>query len=298
MVQKLMVFLSLVTACAAQAATTGRLPASVCQAPFALFADGFEGAAAVYREPSNGVGGAFPGAVARVVNVPGVGNKTYYLHVPAGYAPERPLPLLLALHGAAGSQALANAAAQQLRSEWGAVGEEGGFIAVAPVASGASGGWIAPPPSPSDYDVFEAVLDDVATHYNVDRSRWHAWGFSAGGHVLHDLVLGPYSPALDIDDFAGYAVAAGTLPALACSGLDSSACDALLAQARKIPLALYVGTSDPRRNQVLADRNRFLAFGWELDSSLRHVEFPGGHTYAPAHLAAVWDFLCPFQRLP
>lgn len=283
---------------AANAATLGRLPASVCRAPFALFADGFDGDAAVYREASNGVGGAFPGAITRVVNVPGLGNKTYYLQVPAGYSPERPLPLLLALHGAAGSQALAQAAAQQLRGEWGAVGEAAGFIVAAPVASGGSGGWLAPPPSPSDYDVLVALVEDVSTSYNIDRSRLYAWGFSAGGHVLHDLVLGPYQPMLDIDDFAAYAVAAGTLPALACSGLDDSECDALLDEARKIPVSLQVGTADPRRVQVLADRNRFLAHGWDADENLRHIEFGGGHTYTQAQLEATWTFLCPFQRLP
>ena len=287
-------------ACAgiADAAGVGRLPADACRAPFALFADGFEGTAAVYREASNGVGGVFPGATTRVVDVPGFGNRTYYLHVPAGYSPGRPLPLLLALHGAAGSPALAQAAAQQLRGAWGMVGETGGFVVAAPVASGGSGGWLVPPPSPSDYDVFAALVADVSANYNIDRSRLYAWGFSAGGHVLHDLVLGPYSPALDIDDVAAYAVAAGTLPALACSGLGEGACNALLADARKIPVWLQVGTADPRRNQVLADRNRFLAHGWEAETNLHHLEFAGGHTYTQAQLAATWTFLCPFQRLP
>jgi len=294
----LVVCIFLAGANAADAATIGRLPASACQAPFALFADGFEGAGALYREPSNGAGGAFPGTMTRVINVPGLGNKTYYLQVPEGYSPDRPLPLLLALHGAAGSQALAQAAAQQLRGEWGTVGETGGFIVAAPVASGGSGGWIAPPPSPSDYDVFVALVEDVSTRYNIDRSRLYAWGFSAGGHVLHDLVLGPFSPTLDDDDFAAYAIAAGTLPALACSGLSDAGCNALLDDTREIPFSLQVGTSDPRRAQVSADRDRFLAHGWHADATLRHVEFAGGHTYTQAQLAQTWEFLCPFQRVP
>lgn len=279
-------------------AETARLPATVCDAPFALFVDGFEGASAIQRDASQGSGGAFPGAQIRVINVPGVGNKTYYLHLPAGYTPTHPLPLLLALHGAAGSPAAAQTAAQQLRTSWGAVGDSGGFIVAAPVASGASGGWV-PAPGPSDYDVFAAVMADVEARYNIDRSRRHAWGFSAGGHVLHDLMLGPFFPALTEDDFAAYAVAAGALDAFTCAGLSEPDCIALLTGAsRPIPLSLQVGSSDPLRPYLQQDRARFLANGWIGDSTLRYVEFSGGHTYTQAQLEQTWDFLCRFQRLP
>lgn len=278
-------------------ASTGTLPRTTCDAPLALFVDGLEGDAAIVREPSAGTGGVFPGAVTRSVTVMGVG-KSYYLQVPPSYDPQRPLPLLIALHGAAGSPAAAQTAAQQLRSSWGVVGDAEGFIVAAPVASGGSGGWIVPPPSPSDYDTFAAVLTDAAAHYNIDRSRVLLWGFSAGAHVAHDMVLGPYSPGFHIDDVAGYAVAAGVLPALACSGMNAAACDALLANARKIPLWLQVGSSDPLRATMQQDRARFLAQGWVDGETLRYTEFSGGHTYSQAQLAATWAFLCPFQRLP
>lgn len=282
----------------ALSAETGRLPASVCGAPFSPFADGFEGDAAIQRDASSGNGGPYPGPQARTIDVPGIGNRTYYLHVPAGYTPERPLPLLLALHGAAGSPAAAASAAQQLRTQWGTIAETGGFIIAAPVASGASGGWV-PAPGPSDYDVFAAVIADVEARYNIDRTRRHAWGFSAGGHVLHDLMLGPYFPALTEADFAGYAVAAGALDAFACAGMTEAGCIALLTGAsRPIPVSLQVGSSDPLRPYVQTDRNRFLAHGWIADATLRYVEFAGGHTYTQAQFVQTWNYLCPFQRLP
>lgn len=278
-------------------ASTGRLPHEVCSAPYALFVDGLEGDAAIVRDPSNGSGGS-GGSSTRVLNVPGMGQRAYHVHVPTQLDPSRPAPLLLVLHGAAGSPALADSAAQQLRDAWGAIGAQQGFITLAPVASGASGGWLVPP-GVSDYAVIAAAIADVEAIHNVDRSRRHAWGFSAGGHVLHDLMLGPYFPALDEEDFAGYAVAAGALAALACNGVSEASCDALLDGAsRPLPLWLQVGTSDPLRPYVQADRNRFVARGWVADVNLRHVEFSGGHTYTNAQLAQAWEFLCPFQRLP
>ncbi|MBB5208122.1 alpha/beta hydrolase family esterase [Chiayiivirga flava] len=279
------------------AATTLRLPAHVCTSPFALFADGLEGDTAIVRDASNGSGGAV-GATTRVIAVPGIGNRSIHLHVPSQLDPARPAPLLVVLHGAAGSPAAADTAAQQLRTAWGAIGDDAGFITVAPVASGASGGWIAPP-GVSDYDVIAAAIADVEARYNVDRSRRHAWGFSAGGHVLHDLMLGPYFPALTEQDFAGYAVAAGALDALACAGLSEPACGALLGGAsRPIPLSLQVGTGDGLLPYVRDDRVRFLAAGWDEAATLRYVEFAGGHTYTAQQLAQTWQWLCPFQRLP
>lgn len=281
----------------AHAAGTQRLPAHVCAAPYAMFADGFEGDGAITRDPSAGSGGV-AGATSRTIVVPGVGHRTFHLHVPQQLDPARPAPLLLVLHGAAGSPALANAAAQQLRSAWGAIVDAAGFITLAPVASGASGGWLVPP-GVSDYDVIAAVIADVEARYNVDRSRRHAWGFSAGGHVLHDLMLGPYYPALDEEAFAGYAVAAGALAALACNGVSDAGCDALLDGAsREIPVWLQVGVSDPLRAYVQADRGRFEARGWVEGGTLRYAEFGGGHTYTEALMREAWGFLCPFQRVP
>ena len=289
--------LALLLPATASAATTHRLPSQVCTSPYALFVDGLEGDTAIVRDASNGSGGAV-GATTRVIAVPGIGNRSIHLHVPSQLDPARPAPLLVVLHGAAGNPAAASTAAQQLRTAWGAIGEDAAFITLAPVASGASGGWIAPP-GLSDYDVIAAAIADVEARYNVDRSRRHAWGFSAGGHVLHDLMLGPYFPALNEDDFAGYAVAAGALAALACNGVSEAGCDALLDGAsREIPVWLQVGTADSLRAYVLADRDRFVARGWTEGETLRFLEFGGGHTYTGVQMQRAWEFLCPFQRAP
>ena len=279
-----------------QAATTVRLPNWVCARPDALFIDGFQTAAAVTRLPSNGVGGAL-GDSTRAITIAGLGTQNVYVHVPPSYSPTQPMPLVLALHGQAGSASAANTQALAVRTAWATVADAQGFIVIAPVGTGSSGSWTVPPPGPSDYDAFAAAIADAESAWNIDRSRRIGWGFSAGGHVMHDIILNDFSSAITIDTFAAYAVSAGTLAGLACSS--ASACDALLASAsRRIPVDFHVGTSDPLYAQASADSDRFLANGWVDSASLWFTPFPGGHTYASSQFAQIWTNLCPFQAMP
>lgn len=273
-----------------QAASTGRLPAWLCgQGQPPLFIDGFEAGGAIHQEPSGGSGGAYPGAVSRTVVVEGI-SHSYHLHVPVGYPYSDPVPVLLALHGAAGPGS-APAAAQAVRDVWAATANTGQFIVAAPVATGSSGGWV----PGTDYGVMQAVLNDIAAHYDIDASRIHGWGFSAGGHVLHDLALRQRDGAPDIHDLAAYAVSAGALQGYACTS--SVDCAALLTQvARRIPVDLRVGGSDPLLPYLQADHARFQAAGWGADAALS--VFPAGHVVVPSQLQPTWDFLCRFQRLP
>lgn len=287
----------------AGAVSTGRLPDWVCAQPDALFVDGFEAAGARYREPSGGSGGG-SGDATLTVTVVGLGTRTVYVHAPPDLAPAHPMPLVLALHGQAGSPSAADTAARAVRTSWSALADAQRFVVVVPVASGGAGGWIAPPLPPatgvSDYDVMAAAIAAAEARWNVDRSRRIGWGFSAGGHVMHDIMYTPYvAPALSIDTFAAYGVNAGVLQGLACNGLSGAQCSALIAAApRRIPLDIRVGDTDSLRPYALDDRSRFLAQGWTSGLTLYYAEFSGGHTYAPAQLAGIWADLCPFQRLP
>ena len=279
----------------AQPASTGRLPPWVCGAGMPpLFSDGFEsGGDARYSEPSGGSGGTYPGAQTRSVFVGGQW-RAYYLYVPTGYPFVEPMPLLMVLHGAGGA-GTAPAAAQALRTDWAATANGGNFMVIAPVASGASGGWM----PGADYPMFKAVIEDVAAHYNIDRSRIHGWGFSAGAHVMHDLALKQRSTAPDIRSFAAYGISAGVLPALVCNGGGQPSCASFLPQvSRPIPVHLRVGSSDPYLSYVQADRNAFLAAGWSSGSTLDYASFNGGHEIPTAQFPAIWQFFCPFQRLP
>lgn len=292
------IVLALFAACAgtAQATTTVRLPNWVCARPDALFIDGFQTAAAVTRLPSNGVGGV-AGNSTRAITIAGLGTQNVYVHVPPSYSPTQPMPLVLALHGQAGSAAAADAQAQAVRTAWATVAATQGFIVIAPVGTGSSGSWTVPPPGPSDYDAFAAAIADAEATWNIDRSRRIGWGFSAGGHVMHDIVLNDFSSAITIDTFAAYAVSAGTLPGLACS--PASTCDALLASAsRRIPVDFHVGNGDALATQVLDDNDRFLANGWTSGGDAWLTLFVGNHIYSSTHAAQIWTNLCPFQALP
>lgn len=282
----------------ASATTTVKLPAWVCAHPDAIFVDGFQPAAGITRLPSNGSGGAI-GNVTRTVNVPGYppGTFTIYVHVPPSYSPARPLPLVLALHGQAGSPAAADSQAQVARNTWAPVADANRFIVIAPVATGALGGWIAPPPNPSDYDIFAAAIADAEAAYNIDRSRRIGWGYSAGGHVLHDIMYRHSGAPVSIDTFAAYAVNAGVLEGQACS--NPSTCDALVATAaRHIPISSHVGNQDPLLAYASSDHDIFLANNWVDGSNLWFTVFVGNHVYTQTQLTQAWGHLCPFQALP
>lgn len=274
----------------AQAAVaTARLPGWVCgQGEAPLFIDGFEAGDGIYREPSHGSGGAYPGVQQRSVMVSGQ-PRSYHLYVPAGYPFAAAVPLLLALHGS-GGPGTAPAAAQALRDDWATQAQAGGFIVAAPVASGQQGGWV----PGTDYPALQAIIADLSAHYDIDLSRIHGWGYSSGGHVMHDLALNQRNGVPDIRTFAAYGVSAGVLQGLACG---ASNCGTLLSQAaRRIPVDLRVGVGDPLGSYVESDRDAFLHFGWSHGQTLRYSVFPDGHVVYPGHFADTWQFLCPFQR--
>ncbi len=279
----------------AAAASTVVLPASMCPNSDPIFANGFEATPAVPSQPSLGSGGAYPGNVTRSVNVPGLGTRTYYLHVPAGYTPTRAWPLLLALRGTtANTQAARDAAAQQIRANWANWSDSAGFIVIAPVGNAGSNpnasGWGAP----GDGAEISADLDDAIANYNVEKSRIYLWGFSAGAHYGHSLALN--SP----NYFAAYGVSAGSLELYACTdnGSYPPTCAALLGGATpKIPVDIHLGTTDPLASPpytAAGDPARFEANGWTLNRNLYYTLFAGGHTYTIAQLGEIWNHLCPF----
>lgn len=266
------------------AAAPLRLPPSACDAG-RLFAGGFEQGGA---RSSGGSGGASGGELVRSASAAGLGTRSYYLHVPASYRPGEPTPLLVALHGAAGPGA-ADAAARAARSDWSQVAEAGGFLVLAPVASGTYGGWV----PAADGAWLAAALDDAAAAYSVDLGRRMLWGFSAGAHWGYALVLD--NPG----SFSGFAASAGVLEAYACDAPGAPSCAALLgAQPWPTPIAIRVGQDDPLRARARSDRGRLHDHGWQEPGTLSYAEPSGGHTYSAVQLAESWQHLCRFALPP
>lgn len=302
--------LALLMAHAAGAATSVVLPDRICAHPDSLFASAFDSAEPIMPgDPSGGSGGEFPGPVMRTLHVAGLGSGTqhYYLYVPADYAPAHPLPLLLALHGVA-PYGSADAYAMDIRDDWAQIAAAGGFIVAVPVASDViwrngspyAVSWLVPPTTgPNDYDLFAALRTDVEAAYNIERTRVYGWGFSAGGHVMHDLVVHGAAAAFDASTLAAYGVSAGVLAALACADVSDAGCSALLGGLpRRIPVDIHIGNSDPNYAAAKSDRDRFVASGWVKHATLFYTVFVGGHEYSVDQLGQVWGNLCPNAVTP
>jgi poly(3-hydroxybutyrate) depolymerase len=291
----------------ALAAQTVALPAWVCAHPDAIFISELDTAESpVPHDPSNGSGGA-KGTTTHTLHITGLGTGTqmYYLYVPTTYTPSQPYPFVLALHGTA-PWADRNGYASDVLNTWSAIAPGARIIVAAPVADeqvmvgdqlGAT--WSVPPDNPSDYNLFAAVLADVESHYNIDRTRISGWGFSSGGSVMHALGLTTNSSGFDNSTMAGYSAAAGALAGDLCAGLSSADCDTLLhAAPREIPVSLIVGTSDPTYSYVIDDDNRFIADGWTANGNVFLNTFGGGHNYSITTVQPAWVHLCPFAVTP
>jgi poly(3-hydroxybutyrate) depolymerase len=283
------------------AAQTVSLPAWVCAHPDAIFVSQFDASEIpVPHDPTHGTGGA-TGTTTHTLHIAGLGTgtQTYYLYVPKSYTPSQAYPFVLALHGTA-PYANRNQYAGDVLAAWSAIAAGARIIVAAPVAdeavtvNGQAGAtWSVPPHSPSDYDLFAAVLTDVESHYNIDRTRISGWGFSSGGSVMHALGLTSVSAAFNNSTMAGYAAAAGALAGDLCESVSDTRCDQLVnAAPRKIPVSLVVGTSDPTSSYVTDDYNRLVSDGWTANSTVFRDTFSGGHDYSVTNLQPAWNHLC------
>jgi poly(3-hydroxybutyrate) depolymerase len=286
---------------AAQAQTL-RLPAAAC-AELGESADGFETAWPSW--PSRGSGGV-AGSGVRSIAIPGFetlpayAQRNYFWFVPESL-PAGPIPLVVTLHGTAGSPVNAYNQARIVRDLWVDAARRHGFAVLSPVAGGSHGSWIAPLASgdaPTDYDVIAAAMADLESRFDIERARRYLWGFSAGGHVALDVVINPLHDGFGRRQFAAVGVNAGVLSGLACNGLDDAGCRLVLRQTfPRLPVHVLVGDADGLRTYAESDVPRFLGEGWVDARNYRYEEFAGGHWVGLDHPDRQWDWLCQFGRL-
>lgn len=132
-----------------------------------------------------------PGEHLRRLEVDGR-TRSYQIHVPKNYDPERPTPVLLIYHGA-----LMNSIMMALSTGLNHKSDEAGFLAVYPNGTGAGEWFLAfnagaakgkrAENMPDDVRFTERILDDVALRCNVDAKRIYATGLSNGGMMCYLL---------------------------------------------------------------------------------------------------------------
>ena len=158
-------------------------------------------------------------------------QRSYLVHVPKGHDPEKPTPVILALHGA-----MMNGALMALFCGLSETSEQAGFIVVYPSGTGigpfltwnAGGlqGRIAEG-RPDDVAFIGKVLDDLATTVKVDTNRVYACGMSNGAMMCYRL-------AAELSDrIAAIAPVAGTI------AIDESK------PKRPVSVIHFHGTKDP-----------------------------------------------------
>lgn len=114
-------------------------------------------------------------------------GRDYRLYVPSGYTHATPIPLLVGFHGAGDSGG--NFYMFSQLAGLGDAAEPASFILVVPDTKSPYSdfaNWSGNPTNDFDAMVAEmdgilALIDEVATHYNVDPQQRHAYGFSNGG---------------------------------------------------------------------------------------------------------------------
>jgi polyhydroxybutyrate depolymerase len=167
-------------------------------------------------------------------------RRTYYLHTPKSYNPNRPMPLVLAFHGY-GSQG------KDLASNTGfsELAEQKGFIIVYP--DGIDRQWnVASNPlfGVDDVSLVEALIEHLTQTLAIDRRRIYATGVSNGGFLVQRL-------ACTQNQIAAFASVVATFP-----GELQSSCD------RETPSSmLMINGTDDRKVPWSGERG---VYGWMM----------------------------------
>jgi polyhydroxybutyrate depolymerase len=144
-----------------------------------------------------------PGDHTRTLKVGGL-DRSYLVHVPKNYDGKTPMPVVLALHGAA-----MNGPMMAVFFGLNEKADEAGFIVVYPSGTGMgifltwnSGGMVS---KADDVAYLRAALDDLGAVVKVDSKRVYATGMSNGGMMCYRL-------AAELSDrIAAIAPVAGTM---------------------------------------------------------------------------------------
>jgi polyhydroxybutyrate depolymerase len=112
-------------------------------------------------------------------------ERWFTVHLPPGYDPGVPMPLVLNLHAYTGT-----AFEQEAQSGMNAKADEEGFVVVNPQALNDPPSWWGPLPGESgqpDRDFFKQLLPYLQQQVSIDPDRVYATGMSNGGTMTYRL---------------------------------------------------------------------------------------------------------------
>lgn len=160
------------------------------------------------------------GKIERLSITSGGKRRTYYLYVPPGVTKDATVPLVLTLHGSGMD-------GRGLVAEWKKLAAKEHFIVAGPDARD-SAGWSVPVDGP---EFLRDLVEELKQSTPVDPRRVYLFGWSAGAN------FGLQMSFYESEYFAAASIFAGALLPVRYPMLDEAA--------RKIPISLTVGTSDP-----------------------------------------------------
>jgi poly(3-hydroxybutyrate) depolymerase len=197
-------------------------------------------------------------------------DNPYQAWVPASYDPSRPMPLVVALHGAG------DTAPSYLQWMWQANADARGFIVIAPEGTAAYGGgyaWYG-----SDDALVLAAIEDIVKCYSIDPKRIILNGFSAGGTMAYFIGLS------QAQRFSGLAIQSSAL-----SAGEYVNGGPLLPAAWHVPVSHFHGDMDMNFTAASA------LDGIEALMAAGHPTF--WHLFSGGHQATAQDALTEYDEL-
>lgn len=199
-------------------------------------------------------------------------ERAYYLFVPEKKKPEKPLPLIVLLHGSGRN-------GNSLVEKWKDLAKKEGLILVGPDSQN-SKGWNIPADGP---DYVRELIEELRAKYPINVRRIYLFGHSAGA------IQALYLSLLESEYFAATAVHAGALDKNDSSYIEQAK--------RKIPIAIWIGTEDSffPLPMVRATRDALNEGGFK--SELTEIK---GHTHwyydrASEINRSAWEFLKKYE---
>lgn len=208
-----------------------------------------------------------------------VAGMQTFIHLPPGYDPKKPCPLIISLHGAGGNGQNLREAWVRGDTEWSARAKATCIVA-APTWQPARW-WL----WPQSKDIV-TLLDELKDSYNVDTNRVLLGGFSNGAHSAWSV--GIKQPSL----FTALGPSAGLPIAEAGQGMDLE----MIAALGNLPVHL-VHSADDRicpanaAQQILA---RYKKLGYD---NIVHKQYPsGGHVAHREYWGEIFKWFSKMER--